>query len=150
MNAMGSQITSLTIVYLIFYSGANQRKYQSSAQLAFVRGIHRGSVNSLYKGPVTRKMFSFDDVIMYWCIHAQICSDRYWHLSLHTANPNGKTHACSTLSFWRFKSFRLRNFANFILLIETLPLEITNIVSIECGYTTCLVELKCYLRSKNN
>ena len=31
--------------------------------LAFVRGIHRWSVNSLHKGPVTRKMFPFDDVI---------------------------------------------------------------------------------------
>ena len=30
----------------------------------FFRGIHRGPVNSPHKGPVTRKMFSFDDVIM--------------------------------------------------------------------------------------
>ena len=44
--------------------GANQRKYQRSASLAFVRGIHRWSVNSPHKGPVTRKMFPFDDVIM--------------------------------------------------------------------------------------
>ena len=29
-----------------------------------VRGIHRWPVNSLHKGPVTRKMFPFDDVIM--------------------------------------------------------------------------------------
>ena len=27
-------------------------------------GIHRGPVNSPHKGPVTRKMFPFDDVIM--------------------------------------------------------------------------------------
>ena len=32
--------------------------------LAFVRGIHRWPVNSPHKGPVTRKMFPFDDVIM--------------------------------------------------------------------------------------
>ena len=32
--------------------------------LAFVRGIHRGPVNSQHKRPVTRKMFPFDDVIM--------------------------------------------------------------------------------------
>ena len=32
--------------------------------LAFVRGIHRGAVNSPHKWPVTRKMFPFDDVIM--------------------------------------------------------------------------------------
>ena len=41
MSAMASQITSLTIIYWTVYSGANQRKYQSSASLAFVRGIHR-------------------------------------------------------------------------------------------------------------
>ena len=41
------------------------RKYQSSASLAFVRGIHRWPVNSPNKGPVTRKMFPFYDVIMY-------------------------------------------------------------------------------------
>ena len=31
MDAMASQITSLTIVYSTFYSGAGQRKHQSSA-----------------------------------------------------------------------------------------------------------------------
>ena len=40
MDAMASQITSLTIVYSTVYSGADQRKHQSSALLAFVRGIH--------------------------------------------------------------------------------------------------------------
>ena len=64
MNAIASQITSLTIVYSSDYSGTDQRKYQSFASLAFVRGIHRGPVNSPHKGPVTRKMFPFDDVIM--------------------------------------------------------------------------------------
>ena len=59
-----SQITSLTIVYSAVYSGEDQRKHQSSASLAFVRGIHRGPVNSPHKWPVTRKMFPFDDVIM--------------------------------------------------------------------------------------
>ena len=41
MSTMASQITSLTIVYLSVYSGADQRKHQISASLAFVRGIHR-------------------------------------------------------------------------------------------------------------
>ena len=39
-------------------------KHQSSAPLAFVRGIHRWPVDSLHKEPVTRQMFPFDDVIM--------------------------------------------------------------------------------------
>ena len=37
MGAMASQITSLAIVYSTIYSGADQRKHQSSASLAFVR-----------------------------------------------------------------------------------------------------------------
>ena len=64
MGAIASQITSLTIVYSTVYSDADQRKLQSSASLAFVRGIHRGPVNSPHILPVTRKMFLFDDVIM--------------------------------------------------------------------------------------
>ena len=64
MGAIASQISSLTIVYSTMYSGADQRKHQSSASLAFVRGIHRGPANSPHKWPVTRKMFLFDDVIM--------------------------------------------------------------------------------------
>ena len=64
MRPMASQITSLTIVYSTVYSDADQRKHQSPASLAFVRGIHRGPLNSPHKWPVTRKMFPFDDVIM--------------------------------------------------------------------------------------
>ena len=63
-GTIASQITSLTTVYSTVYSDADQRKHQSSASLAFMRGIHRGAVNSPHKGPVTRKMFPFDDVIM--------------------------------------------------------------------------------------
>ena len=47
MGVIASQITSLTIVYSIVYSGAEQRKHKSSVSLAFVR-----------------KIFTFDDVIM--------------------------------------------------------------------------------------
>ena len=64
MCTMAAQITSLTIIYSTVYSGVDQRKHHSSALLAFVRGIHREPVNSPHKGPVTRKKFPFDDVIM--------------------------------------------------------------------------------------
>ena len=64
MSTMGSQITSLTIVYSSVYLCVDQRKHQSSASLVFVRGIHRWPVNSPHKGPVTRIMFPFDDVIV--------------------------------------------------------------------------------------
>ena len=66
ISAMVFQITSLTIVSSTVYSGADQRNHQSSASLAFVPGIHRSPVNSMHKGPITRKMFPFDDVIMNW------------------------------------------------------------------------------------
>ena len=80
MNTMSSQITSLTIVYSTVYSGVDQRKHRSSASLAFVRGIHRWPVNSPHTGPVTRRMFPFDDVIMESCLPQakpgfQPCSD---------------------------------------------------------------------------
>ena len=65
MRAMASQITSVSMICSTVCSDADQRKHQSSASLAFVRGIHRWSVNSPHKGPVTRKMFPFDDVIMF-------------------------------------------------------------------------------------
>ena len=61
MGAIASQITSLTTVYSTIYSDADQRKHQSSAPLAFVRGIHRGPVNSPHKWPVMWKMLPFDE-----------------------------------------------------------------------------------------
>ena len=73
MGAIESKITNLAIVNSTVYSDADQRKYQSSASLAFVRGIHQGPVNSLHKWPVTRKKFSFDDVIIpITTIHADV------------------------------------------------------------------------------
>ena len=64
MGAMAPPITSRTNVFSSFYTGADHRKHQSSASLAFVRGIQGWPVNSPHKGPVTRKMFPFDAVIM--------------------------------------------------------------------------------------
>ena len=65
MGAIGSHITSLAIVYSTIYWVADKKKLESPASLAFVRGIHRWPVNSKHKGPVTRKMFPLDDVIMH-------------------------------------------------------------------------------------
>ena len=61
MGAIASQITSLTIVYSIVNSGADQRTHQSSASLAFVWGIYRRP----HKWPATWKKFPFDDVIIH-------------------------------------------------------------------------------------
>ena len=65
MGSMASKINSFTIIYSNFYSSADQRKHQSSASLSIVRGIHRWPVNSPENWPVMRKMFPFDDVIMF-------------------------------------------------------------------------------------
>ena len=72
MSVMAYQITRLAIVYSTVCSSADQRRHQinifnnnqSSASLAFVRGIQWSPVNSPHKGPVTRNMFPFNDVIM--------------------------------------------------------------------------------------
>ena len=65
LSAKASQIIRVSLVYSTVCSGADEKKrHQSSTSLAFLRRIHRGLVNSPNKGPVTRKMFLFDDVIM--------------------------------------------------------------------------------------
>ena len=111
MSAMSSLITSLTIVYSNVYSGADQRKHQSSASLAFVRVIHWWPVNSPHKGPVTRKMFPFDDVIMIQAI--SLNSDKLFI----TSNPTRKTYAFplppqSTPVAWGLKFWYLHQKVN--------------------------------------
>ena len=63
MSAMTSQITSVSIVCSVVCSGTDQRKHQSWS-LAFVRGIHRGWIDSPHKGSITRKMFPLDGAFM--------------------------------------------------------------------------------------
>ena len=57
MNAMASQITGVSIVCSTVGAGADQRKYQVSASLAFVRGIHRW--------PASNE----ENVSTWWCHH---------------------------------------------------------------------------------
>ena len=64
MSTMASQITSLTIDYPNVYPRHRSKKTLKVSVLAFVRGFHRWPVKSPHKGPVMRKMFPFDDVIM--------------------------------------------------------------------------------------
>ena len=103
MNAMASQITSLTIVYSTVYSGADQRKHESSASLAFVWGIHRGPVNYPHKWPLTRKMFPFDDVIMLrhimeWSSMCLLC---FLHI-IADSSENGLVKSNQTTLMWCF------------------------------------------------
>ena len=68
MGTMASQIPSLTIVYSTIYSGADQRKHQSSASLAFVRGIYRS------QGEFHAQMGSIAESIFIWrCHHVTLC-----------------------------------------------------------------------------
>ena len=84
MGAVASRITSLMIVYSTVYPGADQIKHESSASLAFVRGIYRWPVNSPYTGPVTRKMFPFDDDIMF-CLYGFILFNSSMNLTNNRA-----------------------------------------------------------------
>ena len=83
IGAMASQITGVSIVCSTVCSDADQRKQQSSASLAFVRGIHRWPVNSPHKRPVTRKMVSFDDVIMRTTFQMHFLTNKLWYLNSH-------------------------------------------------------------------
>ena len=78
MSPIASQITSLAIVYSTVYSDADQRKHQSFASLAVVRGIHRGQVNSPHKGPVTWK-----NAAIWWRHHVKFS----WLAIIANADP---------------------------------------------------------------
>ena len=81
MSEIAPQITSLTIVYSSVYSGADQRKLQSSVSLAIVRG------NSPVTGefPTQRasnpEMFTFDDYIMFliFCRNDSVNKGLHFH-----------------------------------------------------------------------
>ena len=62
MGMMASQITNFTIIYSAVYSGGNLKNIKAPRHW---RGIHRSSVNSPHKWRITRKMFSFHDVIIW-------------------------------------------------------------------------------------
>ena len=109
MCAIASQITSLTIVYSTVYSGANERKHESSTSRAFVWGVHRSSVNSPHKWPVTRKTFPFDDVIIVfrWTVadlpwwlppgsfNCDLCKSYYTMYISNYSPMNTFVHPCS-------------------------------------------------------
>ena len=97
MRAMASQTTGVSIVCLNLCSGAGQRKHQSSASLAFVRGIYRWPV----KGPVTRK-----------CFHLMTSSCIYLFVTTVTGRPFWQTPGASiaiisALSGWCHRKSQL-------------------------------------------
>ena len=74
MSGMASQITSLTIVYSTVYPGANQRKHQSPASQAFVRGIHQEPGT----GEFPAQMTSNPETVSIWWHHNDFVSSRYY------------------------------------------------------------------------
>ena len=66
MSTIASLITSLAVVYSTVYSDADQRKHQSAASLAFVRGIHRDRW-------IPRTMASYAENVSIWWRHHE-----YW------------------------------------------------------------------------
>ena len=79
MTMMASQITSLMVVYSTVYSHADQRKYQSSASLAFVSGIHRDRWVPCTKGQLRGKCF-------HWWHYHDTTTCTYFTDILHIAN----------------------------------------------------------------
>ena len=75
MIVMASQITNLTIVHSTVYSGADHRKHQRSASLAFVRGVHRWPLKFPSQWSSNAENVSIDDVIkyIYMCVCVCVC-----------------------------------------------------------------------------
>ena len=94
MNTMASQITSLTIVYSTVYSGADQRKHQSSALLALCSGY------SLVTGEFPAQRASNAENVSVWWNHVsrncvisitlQCC-----HMSIMKSQITGDSTVCS-------------------------------------------------------
>ena len=123
MTAMASEITGVSTACLAVSSGAD-KKHQSSASLASVRGSHKWPVNSPHKGPVTRKMFPFDDLIMilivvwawlcygtrrWFRIERQVLSSgknriRTWNLRYHSPSDWTPAHKPTELSWTKLKT----------------------------------------------
>ena len=70
MTTMASQSTSLTVVYSTVYSDIDHKKHQSSASLAFVRGIHRDRW-------IPRTKASYAENVSIWWRH-HVMSDFHW------------------------------------------------------------------------
>ena len=72
MRAIASQITSLTMIYLTVYSGADQRKHKSSASLALGGGGGGGGGEG--DSPVTGEFYAqrtsnAENVSIWWRHH---------------------------------------------------------------------------------
>ena len=89
ISARACQITCVSIVCSAVCSGVDQRKRQSSASLAFVRGIHRPPVDSPYKGQQRGK------TSIWW--RYRVC--RHQYLTISHVIDYFTCKGCVTISF---------------------------------------------------
>ena len=96
MSAMASQITGVSSVCSYVCSSADQRKHQSSASLAFVRGNHRLPANSRQRDN------NAENVSIWWRHHVNTtiptCVRFSWDV-LYSRNPSHH-HGLSEIRTW--------------------------------------------------
>ena len=96
MGQMTSQITSIWTVCWPICSGAHQRKHQSTALLAFVRGIWRGFETSWCSCGVTVMASTWQYVRM--LLHCCDQSWSSWHLQTSWRKISAKSSAASIMT----------------------------------------------------
>ena len=111
MSAMVPQITCVSIIWSIICSGADQRKHPSSASLAFVKEIHRWPMDSPHKGPVTRKIYPFGNVIMvlfqiWWKRVLKYGVSLRWRHNDHAGVSNHQPNGCLLNRLFRLRSMK--------------------------------------------
>ena len=99
---MASLIIGVSIFHWTVCSGADERKCESSALLAFTRGIRQWPVNSRHKGPVTIMTTSSSGNI--FCITGPMCGEftghrwrpvtLLWRHNGHDGVSNHHPHEC--------------------------------------------------------
>ena len=95
-------------------------------------GIHRWPVNFPDRGPVTRKMFPFDDVIM----------GRFWNWNVVTLTIPYHQRRC-----WRLSPFRRRRFETHFLLWGFLCLESIFVCKVRINNNPALVDVMVLCRT---
>ena len=99
MSAMAPQITGISIICSTVCSGADQRKHQRSTSLTLVKRMHRWPMDSPHKGPVTRKMFPFDNVVCNEWNQHPLTKMTLYNLDKNSSDVLGISTAVSEM-FW--------------------------------------------------
>ena len=105
-GAMASQITGASIVYSTVCSGVDQRKHQSSASLAFVRGIHGWPVN-----PPSQRASNAENVSTWWRHHVSVTYHSTRGSGLQTLTVASNVASSVSMMSWSAGFFRKRGFS---------------------------------------